>query len=425
MILTIANHTFREAIRKKILHVFIGLGIFIMAVSPIIPTIDEPNARVKVILVAFFQGVMLLCIVGVILLSATSLPYEIEDRTLYGVLSKPVSRLKIVVGKMAGFALVSVALVIILGLLNIAAIRWVACHLPEEQKSILKARNEFKSSQFSVQGKLHHVGGGLLWIEGGRKGIAVWNFSKVSKEPDSKSFFGGELNLKVESRKGDVTHIPLAIGIEDFFGNKQKREVLSARADEPLTVKIDHKAVKGGTIRVTVFPLLETDYIGVTQESVTLFSIPKGFILNYGKAIIITVLKFLLIIVIAVMGSTYLSAPVSAVFALVVFLCGHILDFIKDFSLLVQHSDGHEHALPAVLTEPNTFFVSVSYLMKKPLEWLSVILPDFKRFDSLKYLLNGINIPFKDIGISFGYTALYAGICIFISSVIFKRREFF
>jgi len=53
-----------------------------------------------------------------------------------------------------------------------------------------------------------------------------------------------------------------------------------------------------------------------------------------------------------------------------------------------------------------------------------VILPDFKRFDSLKFLLKGINIPLETVGVSLGYTALYAGICLFISSVIFKKREF-
>ena len=75
------------------------------------------------------------------------------------------------------------------------------------------------------------------------------------------------------------------------------------------------------------------------------------------------------------MGSTYLSAPVSIVSALV-FLCGHILDFVKDFSLLIQRYDVHEHA--SVLKKPNIFLVYIDYLVKKPLEWFSVILPDFK-----------------------------------------------
>ncbi|MDO8141398.1 MAG: ABC transporter permease [Candidatus Brocadiales bacterium] len=426
MILTIAGHTFREVIRKKILHVLIGLGILIIAVSPFIPTTDEPDARIKMMLVVFFQVVVLLCIVGIIFLSAASLPHEIEDRTIYGILSKPVSRLKIVAGKITGFALLSALLLIILGLLNVVTIQRIASKLPEGYRGILKARNEFAASQFSIKGKSHHVREGIAWIEGGRSGIALWSFSDLCKKPDDKSSFEVEFGLKIDSGRKDVGAIPLVVGIEDTGTGQCKTSVLSAKIDEPLTVKIDPELVrKSSILNITAFPIDSMDYIGVTGEDAKLYTVRKGFISNYTKAIGITFLKFLLIVTIAVMGSTYLSAPVSIVSALVVFLCGHILDFVKDFSLLIQSYDVHEHALPTALKKPNILLVYIDYLIKKPLEWLTVILPDFKRFDSLKFLLKGINISWETVGVSVGYTALYAGICLFISSIIFKKREFF
>ena len=426
MILTIAGHTLREVIRKKILHVLIGLGILVIAVSPFIPTTDEPDARVKMMLVVFFQVVVLLCIVGIVFLSATSLPHEIEDRTIYGILTKPVSRLKIVVGKITGFALLSAFVLVILGLLNIVVIQRIASRLPEGYRGILKARNEFVASEFSIQGKVHHVREGIVWVEGGRTGVALWSFSDLCRKLDTKSSFEVEFNIKIDSSRKDIDAIPLVVGVDAAGVGQSKTLVLLAKIDEPLTLKIDPAIVKKSSIlNITVFPILGTDYIGVTREDAKLYSVKKGFIYNYIKAIGITFLKFLLIVIIAVMGSTYLSAPVSIVSALVVFLCGHILDFIKDFSLLIQHYDVHEHALPTVLKKPNILLVYIEYLIKKPLEWLAVILPDFKRFDSLKFLLKGINIPWETVGASLGYTALYAGICLFISSIIFKKREFF
>ncbi|MBI5678494.1 MAG: hypothetical protein HZC52_08435, partial [Planctomycetes bacterium] len=267
---------------------------------------------------------------------------------------------------------------------------------------------------------------GIVWIEGGRAGIALWNFSDLYKKLDNKSSFEVEFNLKIDSSRKDIDAIPLAVRIEDANVDRWETSVLSAKIDEPLTIKIDPVIVgKSGAVNVTVFPIHSTDYIGVTQGDAKLFAVQKGFVYNYAKAIGITFLKFLLIISIAVTGSTYLSAPISIVSALVVFLCGHILDFVKDFSLVIQRYDVHEHALPAALKKPNIFLVYLDYLVKKPLEWFSVILPDFKRFDSLKFLLKGINIPWETVGVSVGYTALYAGICLFIASVIFKKREFF
>lgn len=426
MILTIANHTFREAIRKKTLHILTGLGVLILAMLLVIPTTDEPDARVKMALVVFFQVVTLLCILGVIFLSATSLPHEIEDRTIYGILSKPISRLKIVAGKIAGFASLSALLLIILSLLNMAIIQRIASKLPEEYKGVLKARNEFNASQFSIKGKIHHTREEILWIEGGRSGIAVWSFSPVCKTSENASAFEVVLNLKIECGRGVNDTIPLAVGIENAISGRSKTEVSSATVDKPLTLKIAPEIIQdNGTINVTVFPLSGEDYLGVRPGDVKIFSLQKGFVSNYAKAIVITFLKFFLIITIAVMGSTYLSTPVSIVCALVIFLCGHILEYIRDFSLLMQRTDVHDHALPAVLKKPNTFLIYMDYLLKKPLDLLSFILPDFQKFDSLKFLLKGINIPLEIVGFSLGYTAMYAGICLVISAIIFKKREFY
>ena len=71
MTLTIAINTLREALRKKTLYVLIGLGLLVMLILPVIPTTDEPDARIKMMLVVFFQIVVLLCIAGVIFLSAS------------------------------------------------------------------------------------------------------------------------------------------------------------------------------------------------------------------------------------------------------------------------------------------------------------------------------------------------------------------
>ena len=54
-----------------------------------------------------------------------------------------------------GFALVSALVLIILGLVNIVAIQRIASRLPEGYRGILKARDEFTASRFSIQGKSH------------------------------------------------------------------------------------------------------------------------------------------------------------------------------------------------------------------------------------------------------------------------------
>ncbi len=427
MIFAIAAHTFREATRKKILHVLIGLGVAIMAVSPFIPTTDEPDARVKMVLVVFFQAVLLVCTLGIIFLSATALPREIEDKTIYGIVSKPVSRLKIIAGKVMGYALILLFVMTVLGLLNFIAVRRAASKLPEEYTGIIKARNEVTPARFSIQGKLHHAREGLAWIAGGRAGVASWSFHGLHDKAKRRIPLEIEFTSRVESDRGFADAIPLAVVVENTALTRIKTEIVSARPDEPITLKLGSGIVRStGDVHINVFPILGTDYIGVTQNSLRVLALQGGFAPNYGKAVGIAFLKSLLIVIVAVMASAYLSAPVSILATLTVFLCGHILDFIRDFSLLMHghHAHTHEGILSAPLKEPNVFLVYLDYLIRKPLEWLSVILPDFKRFDGLPFLLKGMNIPWETVGILTGYTAVYAGICFFLSFLILRKREF-
>lgn len=426
MILTITYHTFCEAFRKKILHILVGLGVFIISLSPFFPTMDEPDAHVKIVLVVFFQVVILLCISGIIFLAASSLPGEIEDKTILGILSKPVSRIKIIMGKVAGFAMLSALVLVFLSLMNLIIVYWIASGLPDEYRGILKARNLYKSSQFHVQGKVNHASREILWIEGGRVAVAHWSFSDLYNKSDKRRSYELELDLKVDSSKDIVENVPLVVRVEDVFSGESKIEIISLKIDELLTLKLNSGFIqKSGNINVSVFPLSRTDYIGVSQNDAKVYSVYGGFLSNYVKAIFITFLKFLLIIFISVMGSTYLSAPVSIATSMVVFLSGHVLDYVKDFSILIQRYDIHKYNLPTVIKEPNILLVYFDYIIRKPLEWLTVILPDFKRFDSLNFLLNGINVPLEIIIVSLRYTAIYAVICLFISYLVFRKREIF
>ncbi|MCF6150060.1 MAG: hypothetical protein E3K37_15530 [Candidatus Kuenenia sp.] len=425
MILTLATQSLREAIRKKIPHILIALGTIILAISPLISTTNEQDALPKIMLILFFQVVVLLCMIGIILFSAISLPHDIENKTVFSVLSKPVSKFKLVAGKTLGFALLAAFILIVLSLVNIIFVFFASAHLPPEHRGIFKARKEFNAQHFHIQGKIHHQKEGIHWIMGGGEGAAIWNFSRLHEKAKNIPPFEAELRLKFDSSRDTTETILLSIAIEGIQSKENKTEVFSAKADETLTISINPEIIKkNNDIKITVFPTLDTDYIGTAQNNIKVFSIQKGFIFNYAKALAITFLKFLLIIAIAVMGSAYLSALVSILSAFAVFLCGHLLDFIKDFSLLLHHSGTHEHALPGMIKKPNIFMIYMDYLCKKPLEWISFILPDFKKFDGLTYLLKGINIPIETIGFSAGYTLIYVTLCTLISCIILKKREF-
>lgn len=367
MVLTLATHTLREAIRKKIPHILIGSGAIILAISPLISSANEPDALPKIMLILFFQVVTVFCITGIIIYSAISLPYDIEKKTIFSVLSKPVSPFKFVAGKTLGFSLLAAFILAVLGFVNIVFVFCASSHRLSEQKGLFKARKEFNAQHFHIQGNVHREKERIRWIMGGGEGVAVWNFPNLHEKAEKTFPFEVELHLKLDSSRDIADTIPLAIGIEGIHPEENKTEVFSAKADEILTVSINPGIIKThNDIKITAFPVLVTDYIGATQNSVKVFSLQRGFVFNYAKAIAVTFLKFLLIIAVAVMGSAYLSAPVSILLAFTVFLCGHLLDFVKDFSLLLHHSGTHEHALHGMIKNPNIFMIYMEYFSKNP-----------------------------------------------------------
>jgi len=102
-IVHIASNTFREAVRDRVLYNLIAFAVLISAAAIFIGQISIEIERLVVInlgltAVSLF-GVVIAIFVGIGLVSK-----EIEKRTLYTVLSRPVRRWEFIVGKFFGLA---------------------------------------------------------------------------------------------------------------------------------------------------------------------------------------------------------------------------------------------------------------------------------------------------------------------------------
>ncbi len=110
-ILVIAKNTFRETIRDRILYGILGFSFLYIALSILLAKVSLGEI---VILKSFgLAGIYIFGSIVTIFLGASIIHKEIERRTLYFVLSKPVSRLDVVLGKFLGlFAAVTLVVFI-------------------------------------------------------------------------------------------------------------------------------------------------------------------------------------------------------------------------------------------------------------------------------------------------------------------------
>jgi len=141
----IAMHTFTQLVRMKVFY-FLGIFAVILVASNLlkIQNIDRPNLEgmetLRSIRSSSLAVMTIFSIVFGVSATALLLPKDIEDRTLYTILAKPVPRLDYLVGKLAGVLLLLFVSLLVMDLLmtGVLAIR---SHLVVEAQtaSALKA----------------------------------------------------------------------------------------------------------------------------------------------------------------------------------------------------------------------------------------------------------------------------------------------
>ncbi|HVN21212.1 MAG TPA: ABC transporter permease subunit [Dongiaceae bacterium] len=134
----IASNTFREAVRDRVLYNLIAFAVLLSAAAIFIGQISIEIERLVVInlgltAVSLF-GVVIAIFVGIGLVSK-----EIEKRTLYTVLSRPVRRWEFIVGKFFGLAGTLVVNTFFMAIGVFGALLYVAHRFSSGDSSILIA----------------------------------------------------------------------------------------------------------------------------------------------------------------------------------------------------------------------------------------------------------------------------------------------
>src|SRR5260221_7014885 len=113
--LVIIRHTFREAIVQPIYSLLLGLGAAILIIFSMLPFFTLGEDTVMFMSVGL-DVILLLVLIATLFATSKSIYDEIEDRTMLTLMSKPVQRWEVLVGKYLGIVLAALLAVAVLGL---------------------------------------------------------------------------------------------------------------------------------------------------------------------------------------------------------------------------------------------------------------------------------------------------------------------
>ena len=137
-LLVITRHTFQEAILQPIYALLIAVGAGILAIFGMLPffTLGEDTVMFKSV---GLDVVLLLVLISTLFATSKSIFDEIEDRTMLTLMSKPLKRWEVLVGKYLGIILSALVAVAILGLILCLCVWW---RLPADYQLRVNALDE-------------------------------------------------------------------------------------------------------------------------------------------------------------------------------------------------------------------------------------------------------------------------------------------
>src|SRR5690349_18028575 len=146
----ISSVCFRESMRRRVLLVTPLAMLGVIAVSQLAhPSDEQDTIRQTTKYCLFASGIVV--VVATLILACTSLPKEIENRVIYTIVTKPTTRLEIVLGKSLGFARTSAAILLVMGIFSYIYLQVNAAQLSSAIRSRLAVLPEADSSRDTLE----------------------------------------------------------------------------------------------------------------------------------------------------------------------------------------------------------------------------------------------------------------------------------
>ena len=161
----ILRHTFLETIVQPIYTLLIAIGIAILAIFGMLPffTLGEDTVMFKSV---GLDVILLLVLIATLFATSKSIYEEIEDRTMLTLMSKPVQRWEVLVGKYLGIITAALMAIAILGVILTLCVWW---RIPADYQMRTNALDQRDVDQL-FQTRWMHVMGlvpsfVLMWLQ--------------------------------------------------------------------------------------------------------------------------------------------------------------------------------------------------------------------------------------------------------------------
>ena len=140
----------KESLRRRVLWVTPVVMLAVVGVSQFVIGTDPADELRQVTGYCFFAS-GLVAVLTCLILACTNLPRDMESKVIFTVVTKPPSRLEVVLGKVMGFSVVAA---LVLGVMGVFTVGWMSVLAAAEQRAI--AAELEAGTELARRGELEH-----------------------------------------------------------------------------------------------------------------------------------------------------------------------------------------------------------------------------------------------------------------------------
>jgi ABC-type transport system involved in multi-copper enzyme maturation permease subunit len=251
----ISSVCWAESLRRRVLWITPLAIIGAIVVCQLQNPVDPQDAIRQTTKICLFTAGLVVTLVAIIL-AATNLQKEIDTRVIYTIVTKPTTRLEIVLGKLWGFAKVSAAILLIMGMFTLAYLKVRAWRL---ETAIAGALQGMPASDPSYASLDYYRKSGLLSAKAMIQPTWMQMLARPSRDGEPRIIPGGQ------GGKFNVHFNLTDANAEQVIDAAKRGAHVSFMIDMPTTVRQPTDA-EWENIRMTQIPFVE-DATGETPSS--------------------------------------------------------------------------------------------------------------------------------------------------------------
>jgi hypothetical protein len=418
----IASMTLLEASRRKVFSILLLFAAALLSSILFFPAV-EVDARLRLVEVWSLRASGLFTAIVGLFLAGFALPQDFEQKRIYMIVTKPVSKPLVFLGRYAGYALLLAVFVGAMGVITTGFLRAVKMFSSEKFPPLVAYPH---LAADSLTGGAPIDSSQATMAQGfGPDKLLVWSWSGL--RPGN---FEDKARLRARFIFGALNDPQRAAGTIDFrILNREKTRThsvrLSMNTNEERIFEFPSSLIDGGgNLRVEARVVDADGVIATSPDWLVLYEKSMSFELAFARGLGLILLQSLIVLSVTLASSTFLSAPLSIILGILLYIVGSIHSYVREGSREIDESLTEIRTSKRPMRTPENLPVWVLTFSTTMSKAALTAVPDFSHFDYSVWLLKDQAVSWSELAGAAGKAVVPIAVLIAMGLLVMHFKDF-